>query len=49
MNHQESKNLIELLKKGDTKTLEKIYVDNREGFINFSKKYNVEERDAIDI
>ena len=49
MNHQESKNLIELLKKGDKKTLEKIYLDNREGFINFSKKYNVEERDAIDI
>lgn len=49
MNHQESKNLIELLKKGDEKTLEKIYLDHREGFINFSKKYNVDERDAIDI
>ena len=49
MNHQESKNLIELLKKGDQKTLEKIYLDHREGFINFSKKYNVDERDAIDI
>ncbi len=49
MNYQESKNLIELLKSGDKKTLEKIYLDHREGFINFSKKYNVDERDAIDI
>ena len=43
------KNIISLLKQGDQKTLEKIYLDNREGFINFSKKYNVEEYDAIDI
>ena len=49
MNHQESKNTIELLKQGDQKTLEKIYLDNREGFINFSRKYNVDESDAIDI
>ena len=49
MNHQESKNIIELLKQGDQKTLEKIYLDNREGFINFSRKYNVDESDAIDI
>ncbi|MEL4456719.1 sigma-70 family RNA polymerase sigma factor [Lutimonas vermicola] len=49
MNHQESENLIELLKRGDQKTLEKIYLENREGFINFSKKYNVDENDAIDI
>ncbi|MCP4882200.1 MAG: sigma-70 family RNA polymerase sigma factor [Flavobacteriales bacterium] len=49
MNLQESKNIIDLLKQGDTKTLEKIYLDNREGFINFSKKYNVNESDAIDI
>ena len=31
-------NTIELLKRGDKKTLEKIYMENREGFINFSKK-----------
>ena len=45
----ELKNTIELLKKGDEKILEKIYVENRQGFINFSKKYNIEEQDAIDI
>ena len=49
MNHQEPKNIIELLKQGDPKTLEKIYLDNREGFINFSRKYNVDQSDAIDI
>lgn len=49
MNHQESKNTIELLKQGDHKTLEKIYLENREGFINFSRKYNIDESDAIDI
>ena len=43
------KQIIDQLKKGDQKTLEKIYVENREGFINFSKKYNVEEQDAVDI
>ncbi len=45
----ELKNIIELLKKGDEKVLEKIYVENRQGFINFSKKYNIEEQDAVDI
>lgn len=44
-----SKNIIELLKQGDKSTLEKIYVENREAFINFSKKYNVEKYDAVDI
>ena len=49
MNDQESKNIIELIKQGDQKTLEKIYLANREGFINFSRKYNVDKSDAIDI
>jgi len=49
MNQQEPKNIIELLKQGDQKTLEKIYLENRNGFINFSKKYNIDEGDAIDI
>ncbi|MGI9530139.1 RNA polymerase sigma factor [Lutimonas sp.] len=49
MNSEDSKSLIELLKQGDKNTLEKIYVENREGFINFAKKYNVSEYDAIDI
>ena len=45
----ELKNIIDQLKRGDQKALEKIYVENREGFINFSKKYNIEEQDAVDI
>jgi len=49
MNNQDPKKTIELLKQGDKKTLEKIYMENREGFINFSKKYNIEEYDAVDI
>ena len=49
MGASNSKNIIHLLKQGDPKTLEKIYLDNREGFINFSKKDNVEEYDAVDI
>ena len=49
MNYSESKNTIDLIKQGDKKTLEKIYLDNREGFLNFSKKYNIEEYDAVDI
>jgi len=49
MAEQKLKHIIDQLKKGDQKTLEKIYVENREGFINFSKKYNIEEHDAVDI
>ena len=49
MADSELKHIIDLLKKGDKKILEKIYVENREGFINFSRKYNIEEQDAIDI
>lgn len=49
MAHQKSNHIIELLKQGDQKTLEKIYLENREGFINFSRKYNIEESDAVDI
>ena len=49
MNSKEPKSIIELLKQGDAATLEKIYIENREGFLNFAKKYNVSEYDAIDI
>jgi len=49
MNSKEPHTIIELLKQGDKKTLEKIYIENREGFLNFAKKYNVSEYDAIDI
>lgn len=43
------KNIIDLIKHGDENTLQNIYVDNREAFIKFSKKYNVERYDAVDI
>ena len=49
MNNLDPNSIIELLKQGDAKTLEKIYLDHREGFINFAKKYNVKIEDAIDI
>jgi len=41
--------ILELLKKGDQATLQKIYEDNRNTFINFSKRYNISEDDAVDI
>ena len=43
------KNIIDLIKQGDKVALEKIYLENREGFIHFARKYNVSEEDAIDI
>jgi len=49
MSNNNSKNIIDLLKQGDNRTLEKIYNDNRNAFINFSKQYNIEEYDAADI
>jgi RNA polymerase sigma factor (sigma-70 family) len=49
MSDNNSKNIINLLQQGDKITLEKIYSENREAFINFSKKYNIEKYDAVDI
>lgn len=49
MGEEDSKNIIELIRQGNKATLEKIYSENREAFINFSKKYNVQRYDAIDI
>lgn len=40
---------IDLLRSGDNKILEKIYLENRESFINFSRKYNVSQEEAVDI
>lgn len=42
-------NILELLKKGDNATLQRIYEDNRSVFINFSKRYNISKNDAVDI
>lgn len=44
-----TKNILDLIKCGDENTLQNIYVENREAFIKFSKKYNVERYDAVDI
>ena len=41
--------IVTLLKQGDTDILEKIYTENREGFLNFSRKFQVEDYDAVDI
>ena len=49
MKGDDSKNIIDLIKDGDENTLHNIYVENRETFIKFSKKYNVERYDAVDI
>jgi RNA polymerase sigma factor (sigma-70 family) len=43
------KNILELLRRGDNATLQKIYIENRKSFIHFSKKFNVKECDAVDI
>lgn len=49
MDNSEAKKIVDLLKQGDRRTLERIYLENRDGFIHFSKKYNIEECDAVDI
>ena len=49
MNKENAKNIIDLIKSGDREVLQKIYNENRDTFIKFSKKYNVEEYDALDI
>lgn len=49
MMNNDSKNIIKLLREGDNSTLQKIYIDNRENFIKFAKKYNVERYRAVDI
>jgi len=45
----ESKNIIELLKQKDKATLQRIYNDNRDAFINFAKGFHIEEYDSLDI
>jgi RNA polymerase sigma factor (sigma-70 family) len=41
--------IIKLLRLGDNKTLQKIYIDNRRPFIKYAKKFNINENDALDI
>lgn len=40
---------IEALRKGDEKLFKKIYEDNRERFINFASRYDLEHEDVIDV
>lgn len=49
MEEENTKNIIKLIRGGDQLVLRKIYDENREAFIKFSRKYNVERYDAIDI
>ena len=49
MKEENSNKIIKLIKSGDQLVLKKIYDDNREAFIKFSRKYNIESYDAIDI
>jgi RNA polymerase sigma-70 factor (ECF subfamily) len=49
MKEENTKNIIRLIREGDQLVLRKIYDSNREPFIKFSRKYNVEKYDALDI
>lgn len=49
MKEENSNKIIKSIKSGDQLVLKKIYDDNREAFIKFSRKYNIESYDAIDI
>ena len=40
--------LILLLKKSDKETLKMIYIENRNPFINFARRFNVSENDIFD-
>ncbi len=41
--------IIEALKNGDSQTLKKIYLENKEPFMNFAKKYNLSNETLVDI
>ncbi len=40
--------LILLLKKSDKETLKMVYIENRDSFINFARKFKVSENDIVD-
>lgn len=46
MNKQQ---LVTLLKNSDKKALEKVYLENRDSFLNFARKFNVSDDDIIDV
>jgi len=49
MGDQNSNTALELIKKGDKKTLKAIYEENRKRFINFAKKQGLTVEDAKDV
>ncbi|MCF6279800.1 MAG: sigma-70 family RNA polymerase sigma factor [Flavobacteriaceae bacterium] len=42
-------NLVELIKQGNVKALEKVYVTNKDSFMFFARKYNISNDDIIDV
>jgi RNA polymerase sigma factor (sigma-70 family) len=46
MNKQQ---VVKLLKDADKRTLEKIYLENRDSFINFARKFNLSDDDIVDV
>ncbi len=49
MGNQNSNTTLELIKKGDQKTLKAIYEENRKRFLNFAKKQGLIAEDAKDV
>ena len=41
--------IIELLKKGDEKTIHSIYVENKNGFLLFAARYDLQTDDFLDV
>jgi len=42
-------NLVELIKKGNVKALEEVYVTNKDFFVFFARKYNITNDNIIDV
>ncbi len=42
-------NLIDLLKKNDEKAIKDFYNENKNGFILFAKRYNLDQDDVVDV
>ncbi|MVO10182.1 sigma-70 family RNA polymerase sigma factor [Flavobacterium sp. TP390] len=43
------KNVIDLLKKDDEKTIRKLYDENKKGFLIFANRYHLDAEDVLDI
>ncbi|WP_397363546.1 RNA polymerase sigma factor [Olleya sp. R77988] len=49
MSNNQEEISLQSLKQGSDKVLQKVYEDNREKFLNFAKRYNLDQEDVIDI